>query len=86
MTYRENRRLDQDAARASEARGEELRYSPQYSPDLNPIEIVFAKLKALLRKAAARTRDTLWDRTSEVLQTFTPHECANYFRHADYAP
>ena len=62
--------------------GARLTCLPPYSPDLNPIEMAFAKLKALLRKAAARTRETLWDRTSEVL---TPHECANYFRHAGYA-
>ena len=63
-----------------------LVYLPPYSPDLNPIEMAFAKLKALLRKAAARTRDILWDKISEALHAFTPQECANYFRHAGYAP
>jgi transposase len=68
-----------------EAAGTMLIYLPPYSPDLNPIEMAFAKLKALLRKAAARTRDGLWTRIGEVLKDFTPHECANYFRHAGYA-
>jgi len=66
--------------------GARLVYLPPYSPDLNPIEMAFAKLKALLRKAAARTRDALWDKIAEVLQAFTLQECANYFRHAGYAP
>ena len=48
--------------------------------------MAFAKLKALLRKAAARTRDTLWDTIGEALHAFTPQECANYFKHAGYAP
>jgi transposase len=68
-----------------EAVGAKLVYLPPYSPDLNPIEMAFAKLKALLRKAAARTRDALWSTVTEVLTAFTPHECANYFRHAEYA-
>jgi transposase len=63
-----------------------LIYLPPYSPDLNPIEMAFAKLKALLRKAAARTRDALWDSIDAALTAFTPPECANYFRHAGYAP
>jgi len=58
---------------------------PPYSPDLNPIEQAFAKLKALLRKAAARTRDSLWDSMADVLGAFTPAECANYLAHAGYA-
>ena len=53
--------------------------------DLNPIEMAFAKLKTLLRKAAARTRDLLWDAIADVLAAFTPHECANYLAHAGYA-
>jgi transposase len=57
---------------------------PPYSPDLNPIEMAFAKLKALLRKAAERTVGALWDRIGQVLDAFTPQECANYFRHAGY--
>jgi transposase len=69
---------------AIEAKGAVLLYLPPYSPDLNPIEMAFAKLKTLLRKAAARTRDALWDAVAEVLQTFTPDECANYLAHAGY--
>jgi transposase len=68
-----------------EARGAFLLYLPPYSPDLNPIEMAFAKLKTLLRKAAARTRDALWDAIAEVLNAFTPDECANYLAHAGYA-
>jgi transposase len=71
---------------AIEARGAKLIYLPPYSPDLNPIEMVFAKLKALLRKAAERTRDALWDRIGQLLQAFTPQECANCLAHAGYAP
>lgn len=70
---------------AIEARGAILLYLPPYSPDLNPIEMAFAKLKTLLRKAAARTRDSLWDAIAEVLSAFTPDECANYLAHAGYA-
>lgn len=68
-----------------QARGATLVFLPPYSPDLNPIEMLFAKLKALLRKAAARTRDALWDKIGEVLDAFSAQECANYFRHAGYA-
>jgi transposase len=70
---------------AVEARGAILLYLPPYSPDLNPIEMAFAKLKTLLRKAAARTRDSLWDAIAQVLGAFTPNECANYLAHAGYA-
>ncbi|MBS0384013.1 MAG: IS630 family transposase, partial [Proteobacteria bacterium] len=52
----------------------------------NPIENAFAKLKAILRKAAARTRDDLWDVIGQALSAFTPAECANYFEAAGYAP
>jgi transposase len=69
-----------------EAARARLSYRPPYSPGLNPIEMAFAKLKALLRKAAARTRDTLWDKIDDALHAFTPLECANYFKHAGYAP
>ena len=71
---------------AIEARGAELRYLPPYSPDLNPIEQLFAKLKALLRKAAERSLEGLWSRIGELLGLFPPSECANYFRNAGYAP
>lgn len=69
---------------AIEARGAYLLYLPPYSPDLNPIEQVFAKLKALLRKAAARTVDALWAAIGQLLDRFPAPECANYFRNAGY--
>ena len=69
---------------AIEAAGAHLLYLPPYSPDLNPIEQVFAKLKALLRKAAARSIDALWDAVGKLLQRFAQHECANYFANAGY--
>ena len=68
-----------------EAAGAILLYLPPYSPDLNPIEQAFAKLKALLRKAAARTVPTLWDSIGSSLAAFSSHECSKYFRHAGYA-
>jgi len=68
-----------------EAAGAALLYLPPYSPDLNPIEMAFAKLKALLRKAAERSVDALWDKIGESLEKFSSDECANYFRHAGYA-
>jgi transposase len=60
-------------------------FLPPYSPDLNPIEQVFAKLKTLLRKAEERTTDTVTARIGSLLGAFTPAECANYFRNAGYA-
>jgi len=57
---------------------------PAYSPDLNPIELVFSKLKTLLRDAAERTVDGLWRRIGIALDTFSSQECTNYFRHAGY--
>ncbi len=71
---------------AIEARGASLLYLPPYSPDLNPIEQAFAKLKALLRKRAARTVDALWDAIGELLGAFTTTECANYFANLGYLP
>jgi transposase len=71
---------------AIEARGASLVYLPPYSPDLNPIEQAFAKLKALLRKIAARTVSTLWNALGDVLDRFTPQECANYLANAGYVP
>jgi transposase len=61
-----------------------LVYLPPYSPDLNPIEQAFAKLKALLRKLAARTVGRLWDAIGDLLHRFTPRECANYLANAGY--
>ena len=67
-----------------EAAGATLRYLPPYSPDLNPIEQVFAKLKALLRAAAARTMETLWSTIGNLLNRFPPAECARYLAHCGY--
>ena len=69
-----------------ESRGAQLLYLPPYSPDFNPIENAFAKLKAILRKAAARTIPSLWDAIREALPQFTPNECANLFKAAGYEP
>jgi transposase len=68
------------------AAGAELRFLPPYSPDLNPIENAFAKLKALLRKIAARTRDALWNAVAAAIRAVTPTECANYYTAAGYEP
>ena len=73
-------------AQAIEAAGARLLYLPPYSPDFNPIENAFSKLKALLRKAAERTVDALWNRIGELLPAFTPQECANFFAAAGYDP
>src|SRR4051795_7636228 len=69
-----------------EAAGATLLHLPPYSPDFNPIENAFAKLKALLRKAAERTIEGLWKEIGRLLETFTPSECANYFAAAGYDP
>lgn len=69
---------------AIEAKGARLLFLPPYSPDFNPIENAFAKLKALLRKAAARTIDDLTRAIGAAIDTFTPAECANYFAAAGY--
>ena len=65
--------------------GAELVYLPPYSPDLNPIEQVFAKLKHFLRKAAERTAPATWRRIGTLLDDFSPDECANYFVNSGYA-
>ena len=65
--------------------GASVLYLPPYSPDLNPIEQTFAKLKALLRKASARTRETLWTLIGQLLHTFTPGECRNSLANSGYA-
>jgi transposase len=64
--------------------GAKLFFLPKYSPDLNPIEQVFAKLKHLIRKAAARTVDAVCAAIGQVLPAFTSKECANYFKNAGY--
>lgn len=69
-----------------EAAGASLLFLPPYSPDLNPIENAFSKLKAHLRKAAERTVDGLWNAIGRVIDLFTPAECTNYFKAAGYDP
>jgi transposase len=75
----------EEAAELVEACGAKLMFLPPYSPDLNPIEMLFAKLKTLLRKAERRTRDTLWATIGALLSQFPASECAKYIRHAGYA-
>lgn len=65
--------------------GARLLFLPPYSPDLNPIEQIFAKLKLLLRKAAERSVEATWKRIGSLLDEFPAHECANYLRNAGYA-
>lgn len=69
---------------AIEDRGAELRYLPPYSPDLNPIEMAYAKLKAMLKKAAARTVQTLWTAIAHAIQRITSQDCRGYFHAAGY--
>ena len=82
----DNLRVHKGAAvrRALEAAGASLLFLPPYSPDYNPIEQVFAKLKARLRAAAARTQTTLWQAVGAALAAFPPTECAHYIAHAGY--
>jgi transposase len=68
-----------------EAAGCRVEYLPAYSPDYNPIELAFSKLKRLLRKAAERTVEGLWSALGRLLDHFNPQECRNYFRHRGYA-
>ena len=70
---------------AIEARGASLLFLPPYSPDLNPIELLFSKLKRLLRTAAVRTVEALWDAIGRLLDRFEPAECAAHLRHCGYA-
>jgi transposase len=72
-------------AEAIAAVGASILYLPPYSPDLNPIEQMFAKLKALLRKVGARTREALWNAIGQLLHGFSPDECRSYLHHAGYA-
>lgn len=69
---------------AIEAVGASVRYLPAYSPDFNPIEMVYSKLKTALRKGAARTVDALTKLVGKSIKSIAPHQCANYFRHAGY--
>jgi transposase len=70
---------------ALEAHGVKLVYLPPYSPDLNPIEKAFAKIKAILRKNGARTREALWQAIGKAIEGFSRMECLNFFREAGYA-
>jgi transposase len=74
----------QAVRQALEAAGCSVLYQPAYSPDLNPIELAFSKLKRLLRKEAARTVEALWAAIGRLLDEFGPDECRNYFRHRGY--
>lgn len=69
---------------AIQSAGASLLYLPPYSPDLNPIENFFAKLKTLLRKASKRSTETLWEEIANLLQSVSPQECMNYFAAAGY--
>ena len=69
---------------AIEAAGATLRYLPAYSPDLNPIEMAFAKIKSILRAKALRTIDALWNARGDITRCISPEECCNLFRHAGY--
>lgn len=71
--------------RAIRAAGAHLLFLPPYSPDLNPIEMMFAKLKTLLRKADERSVAAVWHRIGQLLSQFSPVECSNDFSHAGYA-
>jgi transposase len=73
------------AQAAVRARGAWMRFLPQYSPDLNPIEMAFSKLKAHLRKASARTFDALFDAIGDICLLYEPTECSNYCKAAGYA-
>lgn len=70
---------------AIEQVGARVLYLPPYSPDLNPIELAFSKLKRLLREATERTKDALWQTIGRLLERFSPAECANYIRHCGFA-
>jgi transposase len=73
-------------SKAIAAAGASILYLPPYSPDLNPIEQFFAKLKALLRKAAVRTKEALWATTGQLLDLVPPNECRNYLANSGYEP
>jgi transposase len=75
----------QNVGRWLAARGVRVRYLPPYSPDLNPIELAFAKLKAHLRQTAARTLENLHSALATALDSFSPNHCRAFFRHAQYA-
>ena len=73
------------ARQAIRGKGAHLLFLPPYSPDLNPIEQLFAKLKHLMRKAEERTHEATWRKVGQLLDLVSPHECANYLRNSGYA-
>ena len=75
-----------EAENAVRERGAWMLFLPPYSPDLNPIEMAFSKLKAHLPKTGARTIDALWKATGKICDQYTPQECLNYFKAAGYEP
>ncbi len=75
----------QNVRQAIRAAGARLFFLPPYSPDLNPIEQVFSKLKHMMRKASERTVETTWRRAGALLDAFSSNECANYFKNSGYA-
>jgi len=77
---------NEQALRLIASAGARVLFLPPYSPDLNPIEMAFAKFKELLRQAEARTVDALWDVIGRTLNLFTPEECLNYIDHCGYNP
>ena len=82
---RRHRRLSEKAKAVVEERGARFLFLPPYSPDLNPIEMAFAKLKAHLRRIGARTIDALWRAVGDICALYTPDECRNYLIAAGYA-
>jgi len=75
-----------EIARAIERVGAELRFLPPYSPDFNPIELAFSKIKALLKKAAARTREDLWEAIRNAIDAITSTDCRSFFAATGYEP
>ena len=75
-----------EIARAIERAGAKLRFLPPYSPDFNPIELAFSKIKALLKKAAARTREDLWEAIRNAIDAVTPSDCRSFFTATGYEP
>lgn len=75
----------QEVQAAIKATGAQCFYLPPYSPDMNPIEMAFSKLKALLRQEPQRTIDALWDQVGKLIERFSPQHCANFFKAAGYA-
>lgn len=75
----------QDVQAVIKATGAQCFYLPPYSPDMNPIEMAFSKLKALLRQEPQRTIDALWDQVGKLVERFSPQQCANFFKAAGYA-